>query len=138
MVRQAKLGRTNRMKGICTEKKTIIIGAIAGIVSALCAATDEIDVARCETDAILSVPKSCTVVVSNATTVAGVAVIPGRYPVITGSAVVNDAGVTGSAAFADWTVELAGKWSGCTVRLEMSDTGLYIGVKKSELSIFVR
>ena len=39
MVRQAKLGRTNRMKGICTEKKTIIIGAIAGIVSALCAAS---------------------------------------------------------------------------------------------------
>ena len=102
------------------------------------AAPDEIDVARCETDAILSVPESCMIVVSNATTAAGAAVIPGRYPVITGSAVVNAAGATGSAAFADWTVELAGRWGGCDVLLEMSDTGLYIVVKQSGLSVFLR
>ena len=102
------------------------------------AVTDEIDVARCETDAILSVPETCTVVVSNATTAAGATVIPGRYPVIIGSAVVNAAGKTGSAAFADWTVELAGRWGGFGVLLEMSDTGLYIAVKHSGLSISLR
>lgn len=102
------------------------------------ATADEIDVARCETDGLLSIPASGTVVVSNATTAAGAAVIPGRYPVITGSAVVNVAGATGSAAFADWTVELAGRWGGFCVLLEMSDTGLYIVVKQSGLSISLR
>ena len=86
------------------------------------AETNEIDVARCETDAILSVPASGTVVVSNATTAAGARVVPGRYPVITGSA--------GAAPLANWTLERVGnRWAGAIVSLESDDTGLWIVVK---------
>ena len=99
---------------------------------------DEIDYARCETDAILSVPASGTVVVSNATTAAGASIIPGRYPVITGNAVVNSADATGADAFADWTVERAGRWGGYIVELDKTDAGLWMVVKKSGLAIFVR
>ena len=103
------------------------------------AAADEIDVARCETDANLFIASSGTIVVSNATTAAGADVIPGRYPVITGRTVVNAAGVAGSAAFADWSVELAGKWNGFAVSLVPSDTGLFIDVKKLVgLSVCIR
>ena len=86
------------------------------------AETNEIDVARCETDAVLSVPASGTVVVSNATTAAGARVVPGRYPVITGSA--------GAAPLANWTLERVGnRWAGAIVSLESDDTGLWIVVK---------
>ncbi len=86
------------------------------------AETSEIDVARCETDAILSVPASGTVVVSNATTAAGARVVPGRYPVITGSA--------GAAPLANWSLEVVGKrWAGAIVTLEATDKGLWIVVK---------
>ena len=86
------------------------------------AETNEIDVARCETDAILSVPESGTVVVSNATTAAGARVVPGRYPVITCSA--------GAAPLANWTLERVGnRWAGAIVSLESDDTGLWIVVK---------
>ena len=86
------------------------------------AETNEIDVARCETDAVLSVPASGTVVVSNATTAAGARVVPGRYPVITGS--------SGAAPLANWSLEVAGKrWAGAIVSLESDDTGLWIVVK---------
>ncbi|MBQ6104281.1 MAG: hypothetical protein IJL06_11490 [Kiritimatiellae bacterium] len=86
------------------------------------AETNEIDVARCETDAILSVPASGTVVVSNATTVAGARVVPGRYPVITGS--------SGAAPLANWSLEVVGKrWAGAIVSLESDDMGLWIVVK---------
>jgi hypothetical protein len=86
------------------------------------AETNEIDVARCETDAILSVPSAGTVVVSNATTAAGARVVPGRYPVITGS--------SGGAPLANWTLERAGnRWAGAIVTLEATDKGLWIVVK---------
>lgn len=98
----------------------------------------EIDYARCETDAILSIPASGTVVVSNATTAAGAPVIPGRYPVITGSSVVNSAGATGADAFAGWTVELAGRWGSNVVQLEKSDTGLWMVVRTTGMSIVFR
>ena len=85
------------------------------------AETNEIDVARCETDAVLSVPPSGTVVVSNATTAAGARVVPGRYPVITGR--------SGAAPLANWTLERAGtRWAGAIVSLESDDTGLWIVV----------
>ena len=85
------------------------------------AETNEIDVARCETDAVLSVPASGTVVVSNATTAAGARVVPGRYPVITGS--------SGAAPLANWSLEVVGKrWAGAIVSLESDDTGLWIVV----------
>lgn len=99
---------------------------------------NEIDYARCETDAILSVPASGTVVVSNATTAAGVGPIPGRYPVITGQSVVNSADVTGADAFANWSIEQAGRWGGYIVELDKTDAGLWMVVKKSGLAIFVR
>ena len=102
------------------------------------ATADEIDYARCETDAILSVPASGTVVVSNATTAAGVGPIPGRYPVITGQSVVNSADVTGADAFANWSIEQAGRWGGYIVELDKTDAGLWMVVKKSGLAIFVR
>lgn len=102
------------------------------------ATADEIDYARCETDGTLNVPASGTVVVSNATTAAGVRPIPGRYPVITGVSVVNSADVTGADAFADWTVERAGRWGGYIVELDKTDAGLWMVVKKSGLAIFVR
>lgn len=102
------------------------------------ATADEIDYARCETDGTLNVPASVTVVVSNATTAAGVRPIPGRYPVITGVSVVNSAGATGADAFADWTVEQAGRWGGYIVELDKTDAGLWMVVKKSGLAIFVR
>ena len=102
------------------------------------AAADEIDVARCETDGTLNVPASGTVVVSNATAAAGVRPIPGRYPVITGVSVVNSADATGADAFADWTVEQAGRWGGYIVELDKTDAGLWMVVKKSGLAIFVR
>lgn len=83
---------------------------------------DEIDVARCETDAILSVPAAGTVVVSNATTSAEARPIPGRYPVITGS--------SGGANLANWTLELAGaRWGAAIVTLESDDTGMWINVE---------
>ena len=85
------------------------------------AETNEIDVARCETDAILSVPSAGTVVVSNATTAAGARVVPGRYPVITGG--------SGGAPLANWTLERAGnRWAGAIVTLEATDEGLWIVV----------
>ena len=85
------------------------------------AEANEIDVARCETDAILSVPAAGTVVVSNATTAARARVVPGRYPVITGS--------SGGANLANWTLALAGdRWGGAVVTLEASDSGLWINV----------
>ena len=102
------------------------------------AAPDEINIARCETDAHLLIPSSGTVVVSNATTAIGAAIVPGRYPVITGRTVVNAAGVVGAAAFADWTVSPAGAWGGFSVSLDASDTGLFIVVRRSGLSFFVR
>ena len=102
------------------------------------AETNEIDVARCETDAIISIPASGTVVVSNATTAAGVRPIAGRYPVITGSSVVNSAGALGAAAFADWTVEPVGRWGGCLVLLDKTDTGLWMVVKQSGMAIRLR
>ena len=102
------------------------------------ATADEIDYARCETDGTLNVPASGTVVVSNATTAAGVRPIPGRYPVITGVSVVNSADATGADAFADWTVERAGRWGGYIVELDKTDAGLWMVVKKSGLAIFVR
>ena len=102
------------------------------------ATADEIDVARCETDGTLNVPASGTVVVSNATTAAGVRPIPGRYPVITGVSVVNSADVTGADAFADWTVERAGRWGGYVVELDKTDAGLWMIVKKSGLVISLR
>lgn len=83
---------------------------------------DEIDVARCESDAILSVPAAGTVVVSNATTSAEARPIPGRYPVITGS--------SGGANLANWTLELAGaRWGAAIVTLESDDTGMWINVE---------
>ncbi len=102
------------------------------------AETNEIDVARCETDAVLSVPASGTVVVSNATTTAGVRPIAGRYPVITGNSVVNLDGVTGAEAFANWTVEPVGRWGGCLVLLDKTDTGLWMVVKQSGMAIRLR
>lgn len=102
------------------------------------ATADEIDVARCETDGTLNVPASGTVVVSNATTAAGVRPIPGRYPVITGVSVVNSADATGADAFADWTVERAGRWGGYVVELDKTDAGLWMIVKKSGLVISLR
>ena len=102
------------------------------------AETNEIDVARCETDVTLSIPASGTVVVSNATTTAGVRPIAGRYPVITGSSVVNSAGALGAAAFADWTVEPVGRWGGCLVLLDKTDTGLWMVVKQSGMAIRLR
>lgn len=102
------------------------------------ATAGEIDVARCETDAVLSIPAAGTVVVSNATTAAGVRPIPGRYPVITGNSVVNSDGATGADAFANWTVEQVGKWGGCVVLLDKTDTGLWMTVKRSGMSINLR
>lgn len=102
------------------------------------AEANEIDVARCETDAIISIPASGTVVVSNATTTAGVRPIAGRYPVITGNSVVNSAGALGAAAFADWTVEPVGRWGGCLVLLDKTDTGLWMVVKQSGMAIRLR
>lgn len=102
------------------------------------AETNEIDVARCETDAIISIPASGTVVVSNATTTAGVRPIAGRYPVITGNSVVNLDGVTGAEAFANWTVEPLGRWGGCLVLLDKTDTGLWMVVKQSGMAIRLR
>ena len=102
------------------------------------ATADEIDVARCETDGTLNVPASGTVVVSNATAAAGVRPIPGRYPVITGNSVVNSDGATGADAFANWTVEQVGKWGGCVVLLDKTDTGLWMTVKRSGMSINLR
>ena len=102
------------------------------------AETNEIDVARCETDVILSIPASGTVVVSNATTTAGVRPIAGRYPVITGNSVVNLDGVTGAEAFANWTVEPVGRWGGCLVLLDKTDTGLWMVVKQSGMAIRLR
>ena len=97
------------------------------------ATADEIDVARCETDGALNVPASGTVVVSNATTAAGVGPIPGRYPVITGASVVNSDDTTGAAAFADWTVDLAGgNWHGAEVTLDATDTGLWMVVSEGK------
>ncbi len=85
------------------------------------AETNEINVARCETDAILQVPASGTVVVSNATTAAGARVVPGRYPVITGS--------SGAAALKNWTLERVGtRWAGAIVTLKATDEGLWIVV----------
>lgn len=102
------------------------------------AETDEIDVARCETDGVVSIPASGTVVVSNATTTAGVRPIEGRYPVITGSSVVNSAGALGAEAFEDWTLEQAGSWGDYFVQLDKTDTGLWMVVKKSGFVISVR
>ena len=102
------------------------------------ATADEIDYARCETDGTLNVPASGTVVVSNATVAAGVRPIPGRYPVITGNSVVNSDGATGADAFANWTVEQVGKWGGCVVLLDKTDTGLWMTVKRSGMSINLR
>ena len=102
------------------------------------AAPDEVDIAWCETDLKLSVPASGTVVVSNATTAAGVRPVPGRYPVITGNSVVNSDGATGADAFANWTVEQVGKWGGCVVLLDKTDTGLWMTVKRSGMSINLR
>ena len=99
---------------------------------------DEIDVARCETDGVVSIPESGTVVVSNATTTAGVRPIEGRYPVITGSSVVNSAGALGAAAFADWTLEKVGRWGAYHVQLDKTDTGLWMIVKKRGFVISVR
>jgi hypothetical protein len=102
------------------------------------ATADEIDVARCETDGTLNVSASGTVVVSNATTAAGVRPIPGRYPVIIGVSVVKSADATGADAFADWTVERAGRWGGYVVELDKTDTGLWMIVKQSGMSIRLR
>jgi hypothetical protein len=102
------------------------------------AETDEIDVARCETDGVVSIPESGTVVVSNATTTAGVCPIKGRYPVITGSSVVNSAGALGAAAFEDWTLEQVGSWGDYFVQLDKTDTGLWMVVKKPGFVISVR
>ena len=102
------------------------------------ASADEIDYARCETDGTLNVSASGTVVVSNATTAAGVRPIPGRYPVITGVSVVNSADATGADAFADWTVERAGRWGVYVVELDKTDAGLWMIVKKSGLVISLR
>ena len=102
------------------------------------ATAGEIDVARCETDAVLSIPAAGTVVVSNATAAAGVRPIPGRYPVITGNSVVNSDDATGADAFANWTVEQVGKWGGCVVLLDKTDTGLWMTVKRSGMSINLR
>ena len=102
------------------------------------AEADEIDVARCETDGIVSIPESGMVVVSNATTTAGVRPIEGRYPVITGSSVVNSAGALGAAAFADWTLEKVGRWGAYHVQLDKTDTGLWMIVKKRGFVISVR
>ena len=107
------------------------------------AEADEIDVARCETDLVLAVPASGTVVVSNATTAANAPVVPGLYPVITGNSVTNLLGASGAEAFANWTVELAGRWSGATVELETSNPetpalkGLWIHVKPSSGMIVI-
>ena len=102
------------------------------------ATADEIDYARCETDGTLNVPASGTVVVSNATTAAGVRPVPGRYPVITGNSVANSDDATGADAFANWSIEQAGRWGGCIVELDKTDAGLWMVVKKSGLAIFVR
>ena len=102
------------------------------------ATADEIDYARCETDGALNVSASGTVVVSNATTTAGIRPIPGRYPVITGASVANSDGTAGAAAFADWTVDLAGgNWHGADVKLYATDTGLYIDVRESQETVLV-
>ena len=102
------------------------------------AEADEIDVARCETDGVVSIPESGTVVVSNATTTAGVCPIKGRYPVITGSSVVNSAGALGAAAFEDWTLEQVGSWGDYFVQLDKTDAGLWMVVKKPGFVISVR
>ena len=122
---------TNRMTVVITDTHWLMPLDFA-------AAPDEIDIARCETDLKLSVPASGTVVVSNATTAAGVRPIPGRYPVITGNSVVNSDGATGADAFANWTVEQVGKWGGCIVELDKTDTGLWMAVKRSGMSINLR
>ena len=122
---------TNRMTVSVSDDRWLMpldFGATAG----------EIDVARCETDAVLSIPAAGTVVVSNATVAAGVRPIPGRYPVITGNSVVNSDGATGADAFANWTVEQVGKWGGCIVELDKTDTGLWMAVKRSGMSINLR
>ena len=122
---------TNRMTVVITDTHWLMPLDFA-------VAPDEIDIARCETDLKLSVPASGTVVVSNATTAAGVRPIPGRYPVITGVSVVNSDGATGVDAFADWTVEQAGRWGGYIVELDKTDTGLWMIVKQSGMSIRLR
>ena len=122
---------TNRMTVVITDTHWLMPLDFA-------AAPDEIDIARCETDLKLSVPASGTVVVSNATVAAGVRPIPGRYPVITGNSVVNSDGATGADAFANWTVEQVGKWGGCIVELDKTDTGLWMAVKRSGMSINLR
>ncbi len=102
------------------------------------AAADEIDVARCESDAILSIPASGTVVVSNATTAAGAVVVPGSYPVITGRDVVNSAGATGASAFVGWAVERAGTdWHGSEVTLEATDAGLWMVVSEMKATTLI-
>lgn len=123
---------TNRMTVVVTDTRWLMPLDFA-------AAPGEVDIARCETDLKLSVPtSSVTVVVSNATVAAGVRPIPGRYPVITGNSVVNSDGATGADAFANWTVEQVGKWGGCIVELDKTDTGLWMAVKRSGMSINLR
>lgn len=101
------------------------------------ASADEIDVARCETDAMISVPAAGTVVVSNATTAAGARPVAGRYPVITGNSVTNSVGASGAAAFANWTIEQAGRrWGAARVSLDARDTGLWIDIDIPSGSMF--
>ena len=64
--------------------------------------------------------------------------VPGRYPVITGNSVVNSDDATGADAFANWTVEQVGKWGGFVVLLDKTDTGLWMEVKQSGMSIRLR
>ena len=114
---------TNRMTVVVTDTRWLMPLDFG-------AETNEIDVARCETDLKLSVPTTGTVVVSNATTAVDARVVPGRYPVLTGN--------SGGADLANWTLELAGKrWGNSTVALEASDKGLWIVVKDLGVTLLI-
>ena len=133
------LPRTITTHHALTNRMTVVVTDTCWLMPLdFAAAPGEVDIARCETDLKLSVPASGTVVVSNATLAAGVRPIPGRYPVITGNSVVNSDGATGVDAFANWTVEQVGKWGGCVVLLDKMDTGLWMTVKRSGMSINLR
>ena len=133
------LPRTITTHHALTNRMTVVVTDTCWLMPLdFAAAPGEVDIARCETDLKLSVPASGTVAVSNATVAAGVRPIPGRYPVITGNSVVNSDGATGADAFANWTVEQVGKWGGCVVLLDKMDTGLWMTVKRSGMSINLR
>ena len=134
------LPRTITTHHALTNRMTVVVADTRWLMPLdFAASPGEIDIARCEMDLKLSVPtSSVTVVVSNATVAAGVRPIPGRYPVITGNSVVNSDGATGADAFANWTVEQVGKWGGCVVLLDKTDTGLWMTVKRSGMSINLR